>query len=123
MSYRKSKEFKAKFNEMNKTLTEEEMSVDLDTIPFVELHDMLFALGREIGYLEALKDYERREFIGEAELEKLKTTLFADELRKEMQKKNYFAVKTNKGKSQFEIFFEKLTKNKQRQQLEKEENE
>lgn len=63
---------------------------DLDELDFVTFHDLLCMRGNEVGYYQALHEFDEKGYLTEERLYKLKDTLFADTLYKELEKKNVF---------------------------------
>lgn len=74
--------------EYDKMVIEEDE--DLDELDFVTFHDLLCMRGNEVGYYQALLEFNEKGYLTEDRLYKLKDTLFADTLYKELEKKNVF---------------------------------
>lgn len=68
----------------------DDSNLDLDEIDFSTFHDMLCRRSLEIGYMNALLEYDDKGYLIEDRLYRLKDTLFADSLYDELKKKNVF---------------------------------
>ena len=61
-----------------------------DELDFTSFHDLLCLRGNEVGYYQALLEFNEKGYLTEDRLYKLRDTLFADTLYKELEKKHVF---------------------------------